>query len=193
MRLPILALALVAVLTSFSGSVWAAVIATYDLKGFVSGSLNNISFSNANFNILMTADPSNVTFRNNNEYDILGNISISISGFSTVNVDGYVKQLVSSPTSWFSFQAGTIGRGTGIINGIDGAGTDNYLNQNYTATMGYNGNFPSPVNTSGGALFASGAYATSFTVSVQPVPEPSGFSLLAVGLGSLALVRRRRL
>ena len=194
MKKTLLALTLVAGLISFAGNAKAAVLTTYELQGSASGSLNSVSFSNRMFDILMQADSGTVTFRNNNEYDVLGNISISISGFSTVNVNGYVKQLVSSATqSWFSFQAGTLDTGSGIINGINGNGTNNYLNQNYTANLGYGGNFPSGVNTSGGTLFTSGAYATNFTVSVQSVPEPSTYALFGIGALALVVAYRRKI
>ena len=192
----ILTLALVAGLTSFAGSAKAAVITT-NLNQFTDGS----SFIGFGYNNgAITSDFSHGIDGNwGPGYDFgyysrpaLGSIGF-LNGQNAGN--GYYNGS-NTPLQYgflinelVSYQTG-VPSGTGVNESTGG-----YWAVKFNAGGGnFNYGYVQVDVTSSGMTFGMAGVETTPNVAITAgaVPEPSALSLLAVGLGGLALVRRRR-
>jgi PEP-CTERM motif len=173
----------------------AAVPLTYSFTGLASGTLEMTSFSDASFQILLNTD----TQTGSQAYSG----TVSIGGLGTVAFLGGPAYVFFSPSFANSTPVNRGQPGVGFggfagqpfdIAGISGPAMAGYVLGTASAPRngdGYlaDGQF-SNVNTSGGSLTVTAFDQAVFQAVV--VPEPSIYGMMALGLGAIGFIARRR-
>jgi hypothetical protein len=174
----------------------SAALMTYTQTGFLSGSLDGTSFTDAAVTLRVTADTANVNYAELNEvlphWSNAGVTTIDIVGFETATFNG------SNVFGAFSLNLSALGTaGVGIADltnsyGILGNYQTTELNYALATATTFTGaatNSNETYSTTLGDLITTGTSGNA-TFTAAAVPEPSAFALL--GLGTVGLVARRR-
>ena len=195
MNKTIVALALVAGLTSFAGSAKASVI-TANLNEFTDGS----SFIGFGYNNgVINVSSSDGIFGSWNPAVVKRGDIIPASG--TIGIqdgqnagDGF-DDSSNTPLQYGALIDQVLSYGTtGEATGVDES-TGGYWAARFNAGGGnFNYGYVQVDVTSSGMTFGMAGVETTpnLAITAGAVPEPSALSLLAVGLGGLAMLRRRR-
>jgi PEP-CTERM motif len=192
----ILTLALVAGLTSFAGSAKAAVITT-NLNQFTSGNSqigfgynNGVITSDYNFGIDGFWQPGyDFGYYSSSAFGAIGFLNGQNAGNGYYNSSNTPLQYGFLINELVSYQTG----GPSYI-GVNES-TGGYWAVKFNAGGGnFNYGYVQVDVTSSGMTFGMAGVETTPNVAITAgaVPEPSALSLLAIGLGGLAILRRRR-
>ena len=189
----------------FFSKASAASITYYGIGEGMSGSLGSVVFSSAAYKITMPSDTSNIIdYQATAGYPFpLYNVS-GVPGVGSIEIAGVGTATFSNLLSILSFDQRSFGGVSGLAFRLDdgavGALPSLYGNFNAWNLMGpfsrtgFVGPSDTPLNvdmgTSMGNLRITGL-SGNLTYTTE-LPEPSALSLLAVGLGGLAMIRRRR-
>ena len=177
----------------------SAALMTYTQTGFLSGSLDGTSFTDAAVTLRVTADTANVNYAELNGglmpvWTNAGVTTIDIVGFETATFNG------SNVFGAFSLNLSALLPGTAGV-GIGNLTTFwSILGTSQTAEPTYA--LATATTFTGAAVASTATYSTTLgdlittgktgnaTFTAAAVPEPSAFALL--GLGTVGLVARRR-
>jgi hypothetical protein len=175
----------------------SAALMTYTQTGFLSGSLDGTSFTDAAVTLRVTADTANVNYA-----ELYGGLmpvwtnagvtTIDIVGFETATFNG------SNTFGVFSQNLSALLPGTAAVGIGDLTNLTAILGNYQTTELNY---ALDTATTFTGAAFYNGTYSTTLgdlittgtsgdATFTAAVPEPSAFALL--GLGTVGLVARRR-
>ena len=188
----------------FFSKASAASITYYGIGEGMSGSLGSVVFSSAAYKITMPSDTSNVTdYQATAGYPFpLYNVS-GVPGVGSIEIAGVGTATFSNLLGIISFDQRSFGGVSGLGFRLDdgavgalpilyGINAPNLMGP--FSLTGFVGPSDTPLNvdmgTSMGNLRITGV-SGNLTYTTE-LPEPSAFSLLAVGLGGLAMIRRRR-
>jgi hypothetical protein len=178
-----------------------AAVATYTLSGGkISGTLDGVSFSNANFTITADADPDNFV------PGFFGGFAPMLSqpATSTMTIDGFATFQITSPgfmvfLADFSIDEPNLafgGFGLDLDSPIDAAGFGigglvPSLSGNVTiiGDLSLSGGYPFMTNTGVLVVTVVDDFGGTFTGEF-PVPEPTSMAIF--GLGSLGMAYRAR-
>ena len=197
---------LAAIAGGFFSKASAASITYYGIGEGMSGSLGSVVFSSAAYKITMPSDTSNIIDVQAaiSGYPFPSYIIDGVSGVGSIEIAGVGTATFSNVLSIFSYDmrsyiGGRSGIGFRLDDGAVGDLPSLYGNFDAWNLMGpfSQTGFVGPADialdldmgTSMGNLRITGL---SGNLTVTTVPEPSALSLLAVGLGGLAILRRRR-
>ena len=192
------------ILALMVGSARADSLFYSESGGGISGTLNGVSFSDATFSIVATADTSTITYTN----PVFPIYSVFVTPTLTLVSGGNsstVTLLATGGTNWSvisadltGFSSNTSEIGFGLINGLSASGAalagSGYFDNLASAHTFYgnplwNTNFT--FSTSAGDLVIGSSSGTSGSFTISSVPEPSSFVLAAFGVLLLIAARRR--
>jgi hypothetical protein len=180
-------------------------VVTYTLTGgTVSGTLNGVSFSNANITVTAVADPSNFVLGT-----VLGAPILAQQAVTTMTIDGFTPFVFSTPnfgpilidtTSLFGAGTGYGGFGfqdsTSSVKGLATLGAMPSFPGSVTINGSLEGSTGETFTTSAGNLIFvvdPGAMATfSGEFPSSAVPEPTSMAIFGLGALGMAAYRARR-
>lgn len=173
---------------------------TYTYTGHGSGDVDGVPFFNEDFTISATADIANRESIGNSIYFIINSTAI-------INITDVGNLMIISPTRFFvNNQENTVGFSHAGSLPFDLFNTKNSAFESWNmlnsigpvngigALLQWHDLGLDPVLTSEGILFFTdnANVNATFQATVSPIPEPSTYIMLLVGLGFIWLVRRRK-
>lgn len=165
---------------------------TYTLSSTATGVLDGVSFTNASVVVTGTGDPSGAPTSGNATYVALTSTSVSVAGASDTFTGVMTALSAVTNTGYFTIFNGIPSTGGPSVLGLSNAAikADSVL-QPFGPLSGpvYN-----PLNvsfaTQRGSFILSAAGTATVVVAPVSTPEPS--ALAALGLGAVAVLRRRK-
>jgi len=171
------------------GSMAGASPIQYEQTMTATGTLNGSAFTSAIVEFIVSGDTSSVTF-NSGDY----NSSATSTETATITGQGTVTVTDTGPYAFCNPTSGIVGISDGVVGDYLDFSNPGFIGYHMATPIGpfsSGGGFTSlgeNISTSGGTLHLT---STTGTESFQATPEPATPALL-FGIGSLALLRRRR-